>query len=165
MKKIVLFNMNTDNDKTILGKMEAVKHIQRVRYFLSQMIEELDHRARVHDLSKLESPEAEIFGEFTPELSKTEYGSSEYKTLLEKVKPAIEHHYSRNRHHPEHWPEGVNDMTIIDIIEMLCDWRAATERNKNGNIRKSIEHNKERYGLSDQLARIMENTVRETFKE
>ena len=35
-----------DNDKTILGKMETIKHIQLVRSFLYLMIEELDNRAR-----------------------------------------------------------------------------------------------------------------------
>jgi hypothetical protein len=154
-----------DNDKTILGKLETIKHIHRVRHFLCLMIQELDNRARNHDLSKLESPEAEIFGEYTPELAKTEYDSPEYKDLLGKVKPAIEHHYAKNRHHPEHWPNGIDDMTLLDIVEMLSDWRAATERNKNGNIRTSIEKNTVRYNMSPQLAQIMQNTVREMFKE
>ncbi len=157
--------MSTDNDKTILGKLETIKHIHRVRHFLYLMIQELDARARLHDLSKLESPEAEVFGEFTPELAKVEYDSPEYKALLEKVRPAIEHHYAKNRHHPEHWPNGINDYTLLDLVEMLCDWRAATERNKNGNIRTSIDKNKTRYGMSDQLAQILHNTVREMFTE
>jgi len=152
-----------DNDKTINGMLETVKHIHKVRTYLYAMINELDERARLHDLSKLESPEKEIFGEFTPELGKTEYGSEEYKKLLEKVKPAIEHHYSKNRHHPEFHKKGINDMNLIDLVEMLCDWRAATERYLNGNIRKSIEHNSGRYGISPQLVGILENTVRELF--
>ena len=145
--------------------MEAIKHIHRVRYFLYQMIAELDRRARDHDQSKLQSPEAEIYGEHTPELEKCEYMSPEYKVLLEKVRPAIEHHYANNRHHPQHWPQGVDDMTLIDIVEMLVDWKAATERNKNGNIRTSIEKNTERFKISPQLAKIMQNTVREMFQE
>jgi hypothetical protein len=157
--------MSTDSDKTVLGKLETIKHIHRVRHFLTLMIEELDRRARDHDQSKLESPEAEIFGEWTPELAKVEYDSPEYRALLEKVRPAIEHHYSKNRHHPECWPNEVEDMSLIDLIEMLCDWRAATERNKNGNIRTSIEKNTTRYNLSPQLARIMQNTVREMFQD
>jgi hypothetical protein len=152
-----------DNDKTVLGMMETLKHIHRVRELLYVMIQELDVRARNHDLSKLESPEKEIFGEYTPELAKTEYGSDEYKNLLEKVKPAIEHHYANNRHHTEYHKNGINDMTLIDLIEMLVDWRAATERNKNGNIRKSIEINAQRYGISEQLTKIFENTVKEHF--
>lgn len=157
--------MEQESDKTVIGKLETLKHISKVRSLLMGMIEELDSRARNHDLSKLESPEKEIFGEWTPELAKTEYGSQEYKDLLAKVKPAIDHHYSKNRHHPEHWPDGVEDMTLIDLIEMLCDWKAAGERNKNGNIRKSLEVNTTRYGLSPQLRKIMENTVREHFQE
>lgn len=157
--------METESDKTVIGKLETLKHIAKVRALLMGMIEELDSRARNHDLSKLESPEKEIFGEFTPELAKTEYGSQEYKDLLQKVKPAIEHHYAKNRHHPEHWKNGIEDMTLIDLVELLCDWKAAGERNKNGNIRKSLEVNTERYGLSPQLKKIMENTVREHFKD
>lgn len=153
------------NDKTIIGNLETIKHIHRVRHFLYAMIEELDHRAREHDQSKLENPEADTFGEFTPELAKTEYDSPEYRALLEKVRPAIEHHYARNRHHPEHWPNGVDGMTLVDVLEMLCDWKAATERNKNGNIRTSIEKNTTRFKLSPQLAQIMQNTVREMFQD
>lgn len=157
--------MSIPSDKTVLGQLETIKHIHRVRQLLTTMIIELDNRARSHDLSKLESPEAEIFGEYTPELAKTEYGSPEYSALLEKVKPAIEHHYSKNRHHPEFWKNGINDMTLVDLVEMICDWRAATERNKNGNIRTSIEKNMTRYGINPQLAQIMQNTVREIFRD
>ena len=152
-----------DNDKTVQGMMETMKHIHRVRELLFLMISKLDERARLHDLSKLESPEKEIFGEYTPELSKVEYGSDEYKALLEKVKPAIEHHYANNRHHSEFHKNGINDMNLIDLVELLVDWKAATERVKNGNIRKSIEHNAKRYGISEQLTGILENTVREYF--
>ena len=145
--------------------LETHKHISQVREHINQVIKDLLERAHVHDASKLESPELEIFGEHTEELSKVEYGSDEYNELLEKVKPAIEHHYSKNRHHPEHWPSGINDMTLMDIVEMLCDWKAATQRNKNGNIRKSIEINAERYKINTQLRKILENTVRELFPE
>lgn len=152
-----------EKDSTILGKLETLKHIHKVRGLLYLMIEELDKRARLHDLSKLESPEAEVFGEHTPKLAEVEYDSAEYKELLEKVKPAIQHHYSKNRHHSEFWPNGINDMDLIDILEMLVDWRAAGDRNKNGNIRKSIEKNQKRYGISDQLTKILYNTADRYF--
>ncbi len=153
----------SDSDKTIIGKLETIKHIHRVRHFLCLMIQELDARARNHDTSKLESPEAEIFGEWTPELAKVEYDSPEYRDLLLKVKPAIDHHYAKNRHHPEFHADGINDMDLVDLVELLCDWKAATERNKNGNIRKSVEKNKVRYGISDQLAQIFVNTINRYF--
>ncbi len=153
-----------ESDKVILAKLEVLKHIHLVRKYLMDMIEELDKRAREHDLSKLESPEKETFGEYTEELSKTKYGTPEYSELLKKVQPAIDHHYAKNRHHPEHWPNGVNDMNLLDLVEMLCDWKAATERVKDGNIRYSIKVNSGRFKMSEQLTKIFENTVREMFK-
>jgi hypothetical protein len=153
------------NDNVVKSNMDTMKHIHSVRQLLYTMIQELDNRARNHDNSKLESPEQEIFGENYEALAKTEYGSPEYAELLGKVKVAIDHHYANNRHHPEHWPNGVDDMTLIDLLEMLADWKAATSRNKNGNIRKSVEHNAERFNFSEQLKKIFENTVRELFQE
>ena len=151
------------SDKMIKNDMETLKHIQKVRENIFKMILELEQRMLLHDRSKLESPEREIFGEHYEELGKVEYGSPEYTTLLEKVKPAIDHHYSKNSHHPEFYKNGINDMNLVDVLEMLMDWLAATERNKNGNIRKSIEHNTGRYGMAPQLAQIMQNTINRYF--
>jgi hypothetical protein len=145
--------------------LETHAHIRSVQGFINQFVKELIDRAAKHDVSKLESPELEVFGEHTAELAEVEYGSEEYDELLEKVKPAIEHHYSKNRHHPEHWPFGIDDMTLIDVLEMLADWKAATSRNKDGNIRKSIEINAERFDICPQLVKILENTVREYFPD
>ena len=157
--------MSIDTDKITLGKLETIKHIHVVREYLYLMIAELDKRARDHDASKLESPEDEIFGEYSNELGKTKYGSPEYDALLEKVKPATDNHYAKNRHHPQHWPNGIDDMTLADLCEMLADWKAATARNKDGNIRKSIAINAKRFKMSRQMAKIFQNTVREMFQE
>ena len=46
---------------------------------------------------------------------------------------------------------------------MLCDWQAATKRNKNGNIRTSIDKNQKRYSIVDQLTQILHNTVNRYF--
>ena len=51
-------------------------------------------------------------------------------------------------------------MDLLDIIEMLCDWWAATERHADGDIISSIHKNTGRFSLSPQLAKILENTVR-----
>ena len=42
--------------------------------------------------------------------------------------PALQHHYEDNCHHPEHYRNGIHDMNMVDLIEMLCDWRAAIKR-------------------------------------
>lgn len=154
-----------DKDKIDACLAETRKHIWEVGANINIFIRALLHRAEKHDQSKLEEPELSIFAEHTPELAKTVYGSPEYKEMLERVKPAIEHHYANNLHHPEAHLNGIDDMTLVDLIEMLSDWRAAGKRNKNGNIRKSIEVNAERFRLSPQLKKILENTVKEYFNE
>lgn len=141
----------------------TMRHIERVRNLLDQCVEELLKRGREHDQCKLESPEVELFTEVTPQLSALTYGSPEYNAMLEKLKPALTHHYSRSRHHPEHFKAGINDMTLIDILEMLCDWKAASERHNDGNIRKSIEINSDRFEIGPQLTKILENTAKELF--
>lgn len=142
---------------------ETHKHVRKVQAYLFMFVKELIGRAETHDDSKFDEPELSIFAEHQPKLAETEYGSKEYKELLKQVEPAIEHHYAKNRHHSEHFPDGIEGMTLVDLLEMVADWKAATERNKNGNIRKSIEVNAERYKINPQLTKIIENTVREYF--
>ena len=151
------------NAKHANATIQTYQHVKLVGKFLFIFIKDLLDRAANHDNTKFESPEVEIFGENTELLAKCEYGSPEYQVCLDKVRPAINHHYSKNRHHPEFHKNGVDDMTLPDLIEMLSDWKAATERNKDGNIRKSIDINAKRYNLSPQLKSILENTVQEYF--
>jgi hypothetical protein len=139
---------------------ETLKHIKQVNDFLINFSIELLKRAQKHDLSKLESPEKELFDEMTPILENLEYGSVEYYKSLEKLKPALDHHYDNNSHHPQYYPNGVNDMTLIDLIEMFCDWKAAVLRTKNGDIEKSIQINANRFDLSNQLTEIFTNTLK-----
>jgi len=146
---------------------ETYKHIAEVRRQIIKIMDELDFRAQDHDKSKLESPEREIFDEYTPKLKGTTYGSDEYKQNLKEMKVALDHHYKHNRHHPEHFKNSytngkwnpLSSMNLVDIIEMLCDWKAATLRHADGDIHKSIDINQKRFGFSDELTQIFHNTV------
>lgn len=141
-------------------QVETQKHIENVRRYIRFIIDKIDLRGVQHDASKMESPEVELFAEHTLQLANMSYGSDEYKASLEALKPALDHHYAVNRHHPEHFTDGVNDMTLIDIIEMFCDWKASTLRHNDGNLLKSIEQNAERFGIDGQLKQILLNTAR-----
>lgn len=143
---------------------ETFRHIERVRDLLNACVIELLKRGELHDQTKLELPEVEVFAEYTPKLAGCTYGSDEYKGFLEAIRPALQHHYAHNRHHPEHHEHGVNDMNLIDLVEMLCDWKAASERHNDGSIKKSIEINADRFGLTWQLAKILENTADLLFR-
>lgn len=54
----------------------------------------------------------------------------------------------------------VSNMNLFDIVEMLADWLAAINRHKDGNIYRSIEINRDRFGISPQLVAILYNTVK-----
>lgn len=142
------------------SRVETYKHIQIVQKLMMQMIIDLQNRSHIHDQSKLISPEKELFDEWTPKLADSTYMSDTYKEFLVNLKPALDHHYAANSHHPEHYKNGINDMNLLDLIEMMCDWKAATMRHKNGDIFKSIEENQTRFKYSDQLKQIFLNTVK-----
>lgn len=138
---------------------ETWDHINLVMKLLASAQIELMRRQFTHDRSKLAPPEVDTFVEYTPKLATSTYGSDEYKQFLKDMKPALDHHYAHNRHHPEFFPNGVEGMNLFDLLEMFVDWYAATKRHNDGNIHRSIEINAERFGLSPQLVAILKNTV------
>jgi len=139
---------------------DTFRHIERVRNLLNEVVRDLLKRAEEHDQTKLESPEVELFTQYTEILAGLTYGSSEYEENRKKMGPALEHHYANNSHHPEHWPNGIEDMSLVDLIEMFVDWKAASERHNDGNILKSIEKNADRFNMSPQLVKIFNNTAK-----
>lgn len=147
----------TQDQQTV--NFETMRHIELVRNLLHRVIIELLDRGRKHDQSKLCSPEVEAFTAFTEKLQGLTYGSQEYDACKDEIAEALEHHYANNRHHPEHFKHGIDDMNLVDLVEMLCDWKAASTRHNDGNLRKSIEINGKRFGMSPQLIQIFENSV------
>lgn len=139
---------------------DTKEHINQVRRLMMIVMNHLSYRASIHDQSKLESPELEGFTEYTPKLKNSTYGSDEYKEFLNGLKVTLDHHYANNSHHPEHYEDGVSGMDLLDVIEMFCDWKAATMRHADGDINKSIEINQKRFGMSDELTQIFRNTVK-----
>lgn len=140
-------------------KEETIKHMANVNVLLMGIIMELTKRAQEHDKTKLEYPEFEIFEEFTPKLKAATYMGPEYKGFLKQMRVALDHHYAVSKHHPQHFRNGVDGMDLVDLIEMLVDWKAASMRQKDGNLKASIDANSKRFKLSPQLARIMKNTI------
>lgn len=141
------------------SRPETWKHIHEVQKLVNQFIVLLLERAAQHDQSKLEMPEVELFDKHTATLKDLEYGSPAYCKALKALGPALLYHYAKNSHHPDHYQNGVEDMTLIDLIEMLCDWMASTQRQADGNIRRSLMYNKERFKVDEQLHKIFLNTV------
>ena len=141
------------------SKLETIAHIELVRKYIKIIIDKLWKRGIDHDKTKLESPEAEVFAEFNDKLKHLTYGTPEYDENLKNLQVALDHHYAKNKHHPEHYKNGINDMTLIDILEMMADWKASTYRQHDGNLLQSIDKNAKRYNISPQLLKILKNTA------
>lgn len=159
--------MKVTAEQILDANAKTQEHINLVRKLLRVAATEVLKRGEVHDLSKFSEAEVEMYAIYTPRLKSMEYNSPEYKQCLAEMKAqgGLDHHYQNNRHHPEHFPNGLSGMNLIDLLEMYLDWLASTKRMAGGDIRKSIEANKGRFQMSDQLVDIFTNTARDlTFE-
>jgi hypothetical protein len=109
-------------------------HIERVRKCLGLLAgvtpfgAELVERGKIHDASKF-GPEERV-----PYIWLTEHHrrrrSGELPAyppgVAEAVRRAVEHHLTTNRHHPE-FHARPDDMTEVDLAEMVCDWTAMAQ--------------------------------------
>lgn len=142
-------------DSTEDTKAHISEVITRVKFFADCLLKQ----AEGHDKTKLESPEKETFDRVTPKLKGLTYGSDAYKASLKEMKVALDHHYAHTRHHPESFGGSITLMNLIDLVEMLCDWKAATLRHADGSILRSLEISAERFGIGPQLLCILKNTI------
>lgn len=145
-------------DIEIETSIEIKKHIYLVSKLIEYFIYEINLRAKQHDMTKFSDEEFDHFCSAT-KLKSIKYNSEEYKEELNKLKPALDHHYENNRHHPEHFKNGINDMNLIDLIEMFADWSAATKKHDDTHtVLNSIKINEQRFNMSEQLVKIFKNT-------
>lgn len=104
-------------------------------------------RSREHDISKMEGEELKLFSSasliFGP-------GESEDLTI----------HLKNNRHHPEHFYNGISGMTLVDIVEMFCDWFAKSSRS-SGDFIDEINTRSYKYDIPKELVSIFQNTAKE----
>ena len=110
------------------------EHIERVRRCLTLLArvtghgDELLERARAHDASKF-GPEELIPYVWLTEYHRCRRGGEPFEYpegVAEAVRRAIRHHVTANRHHPEFHADP-NDMSEVDLIEMVCDWTAMAQ--------------------------------------
>ena len=127
--------------------------------------EEIYERMENHDRSKLEEPEKHEFDIYTPRIQEAILGTPMYEYFLMQLRKALRHHYRYNRHHPEHFGNGINGMTIMDLTEMLCDWTATSERHEDGSIYDSIEILADRFKYTSPMKKVLSNTCEKCFNK
>lgn len=145
---------------TTKAELVTRKHISRVQELLSTCAKLLLDRGRDHDASKLTTHELEPLQRMQDLIDaegQAPYGSDEYKRRTALLKPMLDHHYAHNSHHPEHYHNGVNGMNLFDVMEMLMDWKAASERGEESSV--SINKACERFGIDGQMRDILYNTA------
>lgn len=145
---------------------DTLKHKIHVCDVLNKLIiSELSKRAVTHDDSKLKAPEKQCYDQYIPLLRQHKYGTPEYEECRVRMKEdGMDHHFLVNRHHPEHFQNGIKDMTIVDVVELLCDWFAASLRSDT-TFMEGLDRNVEKYGIPEELKSIFINTYNEYFKD
>jgi hypothetical protein len=129
----------------VYNLIQNLQHKFWVIFYSIKLCSKLLWRALIHDLSKFKNDEAIVFSKYVKDLKNSEFGQASYITCLELTKQARELHYKRNSHHPQHHRFGFPDMSFLDRVEMLIDWKAASRRNISGNMWKSILINQQRF--------------------
>lgn len=119
---------------------------------------ELYYRLKNHDNDKLLPENRKEIIKFSYEINKYEYGTKEYFDTINKYSNIINKHYILNSHHPEHYKNGYGDMSIIDKIEMICDWVACII-NKNDNFDSNINKNNDRFDIPNKDIMKIINTA------
>lgn len=143
---------------------DTEKHIAEIkRVFNFVILPELEKRKENHDQSKLVNPEKECYDKYIPMLKEVKFGSKEYVEVRNKMhEDGLKHHFEVNRHHPEHFPDGIESMTLIDIVEMFCDWMASSKYSDT-SFKDGLKFNKKKFKMSEQLYNIFLNTYKEYF--
>lgn len=139
-------------------KSDVMEHKTRVSIMMSKISRDLVRRGNLHDNSKLKSPEMEIYEAHIDELSNAKFGTDEYTRAMDNIRPALNHHYENNDHHPEHFKDGIFDMNLIQIIEALCDIKAVQDK-KGGNIIDTLPTWMEQKNIPENYYMVLKNTL------
>ena len=144
-------------------KSYILNHRKRVQNKLFKLIVALLMRSQEHDKSKLEEPEFSLWEKMDEE-PRYQYGSKEYKEKIERYRELFEMHYKKNPHHPEHFMNGISDMTLIDLAEMLCDWISYKDNIRVTEAIEMVEKQSKRFGYSDEIKNMLINTLNTYFQ-
>ncbi len=140
---------------------DTMLHIGEVQENLEVFCGELRRRGLSHDRTKLQELEFDAFVSTCDRFKKVNYGTPEYQALVDEIKPAVDHHYQSNRHHTAYHENGINGMSLIDVLEMVADWRAAARRSPDKTLKDSLDYAFKKYQIEPQMQQIILNTLNE----
>lgn len=138
---------------------DTLVHIGEVREALGEVTHDLQQRGVAHDRTKLQEPEFSVFCSTRPEFKKANYGTPEYAAVVKKANVAVDHHYANNRHHTAFHANGIEDMNLLDVLEMLADWKAAARRSPDLTFKDSLPRAFSKYRIDPIMQRMIVNTL------
>lgn len=107
---------------------------------------ELAQRCSTHDHSKLIMDEVLYF----IKLQSTSENGIPNGVLTEEQRLLIELHWKSNRHHPEHFSD-YHEMTDVDIMEMVVDWKARSCQFKTDFMKFVNTIPQDRFGFDEEF--------------
>lgn len=136
---------------------DTYEHKMRVQIIMNQLSREFMKRGRTHDNSKLKSPEKEAYEEMHEKLKNAKIGTPQYDDIMQG-NVAVGLHYKNNDHHPQHFEHGIFDMNLVQIMDMLTDWVAASDA-KRTNVVELLPTLMEQNGIPENYYMVFKNTL------
>lgn len=134
-------------DSQIKALADILRHNGVVSHLLRRLARKLEERADLHDNSKFSLDELEGFIGFKEAARVHPFGTPEYYQAQERFQPTIDLHMSRNSHHPEHYNGNLDRMSLMDFMEMLCDWGGAIAIYGQLDFEKSLEIQQQEFDI------------------
>jgi hypothetical protein len=131
-------------------------HIREVQSEMANVTSAFVKRMARHDQSKYSTQESALIQQKAI-LDSLPYNTPEYHESLTQIKSAVQAHYEVNSHHPEHYPNGVTGMSLLDMLEMISDWRVAAEMN-GSELMESFDKCVGRFHISPDIRQVLLNT-------
>lgn len=138
---------------------DTLMHVAEVQERLEDMIHDLRKRGLCHDRTKFQELEFDTFCRTRPRFKGVKFGTPDYDAVVEEAREAVEHHHHHNRHHTTYYDGGIEDMNLLDVLEMLADWRAAARRSKGQSFEESLPKAFERYNVPEVLREMIGRTI------
>lgn len=148
------------DDKNEEFNERVFHHQDAVMATMSRLGSQVLCRGTCHDHSKLHEEEYQGFVDLFAADSDMDVRSKEYQDIVTDAKTScIQAHYKNNRHHPEHHA-NIEDMTLLDLIEMVCDWKAtsSSKRHKR-SFEENLTHLKKQKGLTERQCYVIDLIV------
>lgn len=147
-----------------------LRHKEIVRKNFNKFQAQLQERSDLHDISKYLEDEFDGFVEADSAGLYHKFGSDEYIKLINENQ-GIALHYARNSHHPEHFKDGsegfthinlIEKMSFLDIVEMVIDWKSASET-YGKDFMEGLDFSLERFHCDEKqkwLIRMIAETIK-----